>query len=79
METIRKVTGDPGLVWDDLSWTDMNSSEQKLWGVLGWDESSWEEDTDPPKSDDKYWKDLTTEERKAAEELGYTSKFWDEE
>jgi hypothetical protein len=79
METIRKVEGDPGLVWDELSWTDMNSAEQKLWKVLGWNESSWEEDTDPPDSNDKYWEELTTEERKAAEELGYTRKYWDEE
>ncbi|BAQ61985.1 hypothetical protein GM3708_2391 [Geminocystis sp. NIES-3708] len=79
MGTIREIKGNPGDIWDDLSWIDMNSDEQKLWSILGWNESSWEEDTDPPPSNDKYWADLSTEEKKAAEELGYTIKYWDEE
>lgn len=79
MAAIREVPGDPGLVWDELSWTDMNSAEQKRWAVLGWDEDSWEEEIDPPDSGDKYWEELTDSERTAAEELGYTQELWDEE
>lgn len=76
---IREVEGEPSDVWDDLSWEDMNSSEQKLWSILGWDEDSWEEETDPPESDDTYWEDLTAKQREAAEQLGYTQESWDEE
>ncbi len=79
METIRQVSGDPGAVWDELSWTDMNSAEQEQWAVLGWDANSWEEETDPPSSSDKYWEELTSTERAAAEILGYTQPIWDEE
>ncbi|MDB9510629.1 hypothetical protein PN499_05490 [Kamptonema animale CS-326] len=79
MATIRDVQGDPSSAWDDLSWTDMNSAEQKLWAVLGWDEDSWEEETDPPESNDRYWEDLTDAEKNAALELGYTQELWDEE
>jgi hypothetical protein len=79
MATIRQVEGDPAAVWDELSWADMNSAEQALWKTLGWDEGSWEEETDPPESDDLYWEDLTSQQRAAAEELGYIQKSWDEE
>jgi hypothetical protein len=79
MATIRLVQGNPGEIWDDLSWTDMNSAEQALWAALGWDESSWEEETDAPESDDKYWEELTSEERAAVEQLGYTQALWDAE
>jgi hypothetical protein len=79
MANIRDVEGDPSSAWDDLNWTEINSAEQKLWMVLGWDEDSWQEDTDPPESDDKYWEDLSTSEKKAAKELGYTQALWDEE
>ncbi|NJR68622.1 MAG: hypothetical protein HC771_08085 [Synechococcales cyanobacterium CRU_2_2] len=79
METIRAVNGDPGAVWDELSWVEMNSSEQGQWAVLGWDADSWEEETDPPNSDDQAWEDLTPAERTAAEKLGYTELLWNEE
>lgn len=79
MATIRDVKGDPSAAWDDSSWTDMNSAEQALWAALGWNEASWEEETDAPDSDDRYWEDLTSEERNAATQLGYTQSLWDEE
>jgi hypothetical protein len=79
MSTIRKVTGDPGLVWDELSWTDMSTAEQGLWAILGWNEASWEEETDPPASNDSYWEDLSAAQCQAAEQLGYTQKSWDQE
>lgn len=79
MTTVRQVSGNPAEIWDDLSWSDMNSAEQALWAALGWDESSWEEETDPPASDDQYWEDLSEAERAAVEQLGYTQALWDEE
>ncbi|WRH67361.1 MAG: hypothetical protein RSE13_02780 [Planktothrix sp. GU0601_MAG3] len=48
MSNIRKVSGNPGDTWDDLSWTDLNNDEQALWAALGWNQSSWEEDSDAP-------------------------------
>ena len=44
MSNIRKISGNPGDTWDDLSWTDMNDVEQALWATLGWNEASWEEE-----------------------------------
>ena len=79
MSQIRKVQGYPGDTWDELSWTDMNSAEQSLWATLGWDEASWEEETDAPDSDDKYWEELSQGEIDAAETLGYDQSSWDEE
>lgn len=79
MANIRQVQGNPGEIWDDLSWTDMNSEEQALWGLLGWDEASWEEETDPPESSDKYWEEMSSQECQALEQLGYTQALWDEE
>ena len=71
MSNIRKISGNPGDTWDDLSWTDMNNDEQALWATLGWNEASWEEDSDAPDSNEKYWEDLTENERDAATKLGY--------
>ena len=79
MSEIRKIQGSPSDTWDDLDWTDMNDAEQALWQTLGWDEASWQEDTDPPASNDTYWEDLTQDERDAATELGYNQSSWDEE
>jgi hypothetical protein len=79
MATIREVKGNPNQVWDDLSWTDINEAEQALWGNLGWNKDSWEEETEPPESDDKYWEDLSTQEQEAAKKLGYTKESWDQD
>jgi hypothetical protein len=46
---------------------------------LGWDEESWEEETDAPESDEQYWEDLNSLLQEAAEKLGYTQELWDEE
>ena len=79
MGTIRQITDDPSETWDDLSWSDMNSDEKALWAELGWDGDSWEDETDPPASNDKYWEELTSTEQGAAQQLGYTQELWDEE
>jgi hypothetical protein len=79
MASIREVDRNPSNTWDEESWINMSQEEQELWGILGWDEDSWEEETDPPKSSDLYWDDLTNSERDAATKLGYTQDLWDEE
>lgn len=79
MAPIRAVNGDPSAAWEDVSWSEMNPAEQGLWGILGWDESSWEEDTDPPESDDCGWEDLSEKQQTALTQLGYTQALWDEE
>ena len=79
MADIRSVDGDPNGTWEDVSWEDLNSDEQELWGVLGWDADSWEEETDAPESDDTDWAELSSEEQSALTKLGYTQESWDEE
>lgn len=78
MATIRAIAKDPNETWEDVSWDDMNDVEQGLWAKLGWNKSSWEEDTDAPAADDKDWDDLSSSERGALEQLGYTQASWDE-
>lgn len=79
MSNIREIEESPGDTWDDLSWTDLNDAVQALWKTLGWNEASWEEETDAPDSNDKYWQDLTQNERTAAAQLGYDQASWDED
>ena len=63
--------------WDEFDWTDLTPAEQALWGVLGWDEASWQGEADEPVSESKDWSELTDEERSAAEQLGYDETYWD--
>lgn len=63
--------------WDEFDWTDLTPAEQALWGLLGWDEASWQGETDEPASESKDWSELTNEERSAAEQLGYDETYWD--
>jgi hypothetical protein len=79
MPSIRNIASNPGDTWDDLSWTDMNDIEQALWVNLGWDEASWEEESQAPDSNEKYWEELTQNERDAATKLGYNQSSWDED
>jgi len=79
MANVRNVNGSPDEVWDGLEWTDLNEAEQALWASLGWDADSWQEETDPPASDELYWADLSSTQQKAAGELGYTQELWDKE
>ncbi|TAD79609.1 MAG: hypothetical protein EA001_03960 [Oscillatoriales cyanobacterium] len=79
MAAVRSVDGDPNGAWEDVSWADMSSEEQELWGIVGWDADSWEEETDPPEADDSDWGDLGSEVQDALTKLGYTQALWDEE
>ena len=63
--------------WDEFDWTDLTPAEQALWGVLGWDEASWQGEADEPASESKDWSELTDEERSAAGKLGYDETYWD--
>lgn len=73
----RQPDGDVETFWNDFDWDELQPTEQELWGVLGWDEESWLEETDPPASEEKTWDELTDEERDAAEQLGYDEEIWD--
>jgi hypothetical protein len=75
--TVRVPSGDPTAFWDEIGWNDLTKTEQKLWGVLGWTEASWNQEEKPPASEDKYWDQLSDEEKEAAEKLGYTKDSWD--
>ncbi len=63
--------------WEDYDWDEMSSAEQGYWGVLGWDEESWDEGTYEPASEEKVWNELTGAEQAAAKALGYTKDIWD--
>jgi hypothetical protein len=74
---IRAPQGDIEAFWDSFDWAELTMAEQEAWGVLGWDETSWDEETSIPASEDATWDELTTEEQAAAEALGYTQETWD--
>lgn len=63
--------------WNAFDWKDLSAEERKLWGVLGWDEASWQEETEAPASEGKFWTELNEDERNAARELGYKAVYWD--
>eukprot|EP01043_Picozoa_sp_COSAG02_P052317 COSAG02_NODE_5617_length_4179_cov_6.227451_1_plen_370_part_00 len=60
-------------------WADMTPETRRLWQQLGWNESNWGGDAEPPPSDEKAWSDLTATESATATRLGYTASSWDEE
>ena len=63
--------------WNQFDWSELNSAEQALWEVLGWNEASWDGAVTEPASESKTWSELTEEKRSAAEQLGYTETYWD--
>jgi hypothetical protein len=54
----------------------LTPAEQEAWGILGWDETSWEEETSIPASEEARWEELSPEEQAAATLLGYTQENW---
>jgi hypothetical protein len=65
--------------YDDSEWTLLEYIDiAKYFEVLGWDEDSWNEVTDPPASVAKSWNELNTEEQEAAGELCYFEELWDQ-
>jgi hypothetical protein len=77
-EEIRTPEGDIDAFWDSFDWADLTNAEQAAWGVLGWDETSWDEEVNVPASEEADWADLTADEQAAAEDLGYDQAIWDE-
>jgi hypothetical protein len=59
--------------WEDLE----AEGVQVFYVALGWTETSWKEESGPPKSEDKDWSEFTVEEREAAEALCYRCELWD--
>jgi hypothetical protein len=61
--------------WDSFDWAELTPAEQALWGILGWDEASWQGEAEEPASEDKDWAELSDAERAAAEQLGYDQEL----
>ncbi|MBW1616644.1 MAG: hypothetical protein JRJ49_08960, partial [Deltaproteobacteria bacterium] len=51
---------------------------QAAWGVLGWNEENWTEETNIPESEGKTWVELSDNEKAAVTSLGYTDASWTE-
>lgn len=75
--------------WDDpppssveKGWTDMTPAQRDAARVLGYNRTTWDDDSgrEPqPESDNKDWAELTENERAAAKVFGYTEASWDNE
>jgi hypothetical protein len=76
-DEIREPEGDIEAFWNSFDWADLTATEQEAWGVLGWDEVSWDEETTIPASEEADWAELSAEEQAAAESLGYDQESWD--
>ena len=64
-------------LWDEVEWAEMTPAERELWSVLGWTQSSWDEEGAAPASESKNWDQLSKEEQATARRLGYDEKTWD--
>jgi hypothetical protein len=62
--------------WDQFNWDELTTAEQDLWGILGWDEASWQGEADEPASESKAWSELSNDELDAAGQLGYDEASW---
>ena len=71
---VRDMQGNPG-IWEKLSWKDLSSKEQELWGVLGWQKEDWDRNK-AQESTNKEWKQLSYREQSAAQDLGFTEDIW---
>lgn len=74
---IRVPEGDIEEFWNGFDWADLTPAEQEAWSALGWDEESWDEETNIPASEEATWDELTEDEQAAAESLGYNQENWD--
>jgi hypothetical protein len=77
-EVRRPASGeDLEAFWDAFDWSELTPTEQELWGVLGWDEASWQGEADEPASEEMDWSELSADQQRAAEQLGYDQAYWD--
>ena len=63
-----------GLDWDELSDYGVLDSVR----ALGWTQDSWDNDRNPPKSEDKFWDELSDDEKEAADDLCFFAETWDQ-
>lgn len=47
-DQIREPVGHVETFWNSFDWADLTTAEQEAWGVLGWDEESWDEEINIP-------------------------------
>jgi hypothetical protein len=71
---VRDMKGDPG-IWEKLSWRQLSSKEQELWGELGWRKEDWDRNK-AQESTNKEWDQLSEREQNAAKALGFTEDIW---
>jgi hypothetical protein len=64
-------------LWDEVEWAEMTRAEREFWSVLGWSQSSWDEEGQAPASESKDWDQLSKEEQETARKLGYEEATWD--
>ncbi len=79
-ETTVRVAPDPAKVnayWDNMDWDMLTKAEQKLWGILNYNEPNWMGDAKPPKEDDYYFNQLSKAQQAAIKKMGYSKKIWD--
>jgi len=79
VQEIREPEGNIEDFWNAQEWTALTPAEQALWGKLGWNQASWNEEIEAPDSENKDWAELSDEERSVASQLGYTEVLWNEE
>jgi len=76
VQGVREPEGNVEDFWNAQEWTALTPTEQILWGKLGWNQASWDEEIEAPDSEDKDWAELSDEERIAATQLGYVEETW---
>eukprot|EP00571_Detonula_confervacea_P011923 CAMPEP_0172304960 /NCGR_PEP_ID=MMETSP1058-20130122/6291_1 /TAXON_ID=83371 /ORGANISM="Detonula confervacea, Strain CCMP 353" /LENGTH=1111 /DNA_ID=CAMNT_0013016367 /DNA_START=17 /DNA_END=3355 /DNA_ORIENTATION=+ len=64
--------------FDSYGWSDLvrKGLDKHMMG-LGWSETAWNEDMDPPATDGKMWKELNETEQLHATELCFAQENWD--
>jgi len=63
---------------EDDDWKDLPANIQELCKAIGYTQSMWDADKDPP-SFNLEWEQLSQDQKDAAVALGYTEKSWNEE
>ncbi len=48
-DEIRTPEGDIEEFWNSFAWEELTAAEQEAWGVLGWEATSWDEETTNPR------------------------------
>jgi len=58
-------------------WDDMPIPARRVWGLIGWNRSSWDDGATPPMSTNATWEKLGMTERLALSSLGHNRELWE--